>query len=197
VKDIVQKIRLITILPGLICFGFLFFFTHQSLAFFKSIPEQVPQRTGYLTFQSPPVLRFHEIAPTADRKKLLSLNDNRDLTTGTTPVKLSSSVDEFPLVSYDTDANNSRPTYEIPLNNLNSVQLSAGDTLPPADPFVPMETPEANLNNTDELIEILENNSGTQSSGLKSMVEFIPPYTIDQGNMILGSKSKYVRRVRN
>jgi hypothetical protein len=197
VKDIVLKIRLIIMLPGLICFGFLFCFTHQSLAFFKSIPEQVPQRTGYLTFQSPPMLRFHEIAPTADRKKLLSLEDNEVLTTEITPVKPAASVGEFPLVSYDTDANNSHQNYEIPLNNLSSVQLSAGDNLPPADPFVPMESPEGNLNNTDELIEILESNSGTQSNRLKSMVEFIPPYTIDQGNMILESKSKYVRRVRN
>lgn len=196
-KDIVLKIRLLNMLPGLVCLGFLFFLTHQSVAFFKSLPEKPHHRTGYLTVQSPPLLRFHEVTPTADRKKLLSLKDNESLSIGIKPTKPASSVDEFPLVSYDADVNNSRPSYEIPLNDINPVRLSSGDTLPPADPFVPVQSPEPNLNNTDELIEILESSAGTQSNRLKPMVEFIPPYTIDQGNLIMESKSQYIRRVRN
>ena len=170
--------------------------TEQSLGFFKSIPDTPPPPLGYLKFQSPPKLRFHESEPLADRRKLLTLHrNNKDIKTQeilTTPV----SDNSFPLVSYEEDQNNSSPVYVIPTND-DTPLLSEGGSLPPNDPFVPIDTPEPNLNNTDELIEILESSAGKQSNRLKPMVEFIPPYTIDQGNLIMESKSQYIRRVRN
>ena len=45
----------------------------SSYGFFSSSPEEPPARIGYLAFQSPPKLRFHEVEPQADRRKLLTL----------------------------------------------------------------------------------------------------------------------------
>lgn len=169
--------------------------TEQSLGFLKSIPDTPSTPMGYLKFQSPPKLRFHESEPLADRRKLLTLHrNNKDIKTQeilTTPV----SDNSFPLVSYEEDQNNSSPVYVIPTND-DTPLLSEGGSLPPNDPFVPIDTPEPNLNNTDELMKILESGLHSSSRGVGSQIDFIPPYTLDGGNMIMESKTRYTRRTR-
>jgi hypothetical protein len=113
------------------------------------------------------------------------------------PVAVSPADEAFPLVNYNEDRNNSIPSYDIPLKKEEALQITSENALPPIDPFLPVDTTGPNLNNTDELIQILEANAESPSRSLNSRVEFVPPYTIDGGNMIMESKSKYERRVRN
>ncbi len=168
------------------------------MAFFSSLPEDQPARKGYLTFHSPPKLLYHEITPTADRRKLLYLAEKSPSPAEIKPVAVSPADDEaFPLVNYNEDRNNSIPSYDIPLKKEEALQVTSENALPPIDPFLPVDTTGPNLNNTDELIQILEANAESPSRSLNSRVEFVPPYTIDGGNMIMESKSKYERRVRN
>ncbi|MEK9773794.1 MAG: hypothetical protein VW576_09555, partial [Opitutae bacterium] len=62
--------------------------------------------------------------------------------------------------------------------------------------FVEQDMPEPNLSNTDELMEILESNLGSSGRRVGTQVNFVPPYTLDGGNMIMESNSKYTRRSR-
>ena len=99
------------------------------------------------------------------------------------------------MISYGEDNNQSSPAYEIPLVD------QAGDSylepaLPPNDPFVSTDLPEPNLDNTDELMEILESDMRGLNRQLNTRVDFVPPYTIDGGNLIMQSKAKYSRKVR-
>ena len=195
-KDIVQKFRA-TIIFGISCLGVLCFPATQSMAFFKSLPEDQPVRKGYLSFHSPPKLLYHEITPTANRRKLLYLTEIKPLPAESKSVSVSPTDEAFPLVNYNEDRNNSIPTYNIPLKKEEALQVSSEDSLPPIDPFLPLDPTGPNLNNTDELIQILEANAESPSRSINPRVEFVPPYTIDGGNMIMESKSKYERRVRN
>ena len=193
-KDILQH------LP--IRFGFylgtflsLTFSAQQGFAFFSSIPDTPPPRHGYLAFQSPPKLRFHEETPRADRKKLLSLTKKNVLAVPDAPTVNRTKDDSFPLVSYGDDSNRSSPTYEIPLvENPNVLVLET--SLPPNDPFVSDNLPEPNIDNTDELMEILESNIGNSNRNVRTRVEFVPPYTMDGGNLMMESRTKYTRKVR-
>jgi len=69
-------------------------------------------------------------------------------------------------------------------------------TLPPNDPFVSSDLPEPNLDNTDELMDILESDMSPSNRQLRTRVDFVPPYTMDGGNLIMQSKAKYTRKVR-
>ena len=100
----------------------------------------------------------------------------------------------FPLISYD-DQNDTSPVYTIPAEQ-NTIGLKEDLSLPLNDPFVDGELPEPNLNNTDELMQILETTVGKPSRKPRTNVDFVPPYTLDGGNMIMESKSRYTRRVR-
>ena len=195
-KDIVLKFRA-NIIFGILCLCLLCLPSIQSMAFFTSLPEDQPIRSGYLSFQSPPKLLYHEITPTADRRKLLYLTEKNPLPAEIKPVAVSPTDDAFPLVNYNEDSNNSIPAYNIPLKKEETLQIPSEDALPPTDPFLPVDSTGPNLNNTDELIQILEANAGSPSRSINTRVEFVPPYTIDGGNMIMESKSKYERRVRN
>lgn len=195
-KDIVLNFR-INIIFGISCVVVLCLPAIQSMAFFSSLPEDQPVRKGYLTFHSPPKLLYHEITPTADRRKLLYLAEKSALPAKIKPVAVPPADEAFPLVNYNEDRNNSIPSYDIPLKKGETLQITSEDALPPTDPFLLVDTTGPNLNNTDELIQILEANAESPSRSLNSRVEFVPPYTIDGGNMIMESKSKYERRVRN
>ena len=65
------------------------------------------------------------------------------------------------MVSYE-DRNNSSPIYTIP-DEQTTIGLEKDLSLPPNDPFLNQELPEPNLNNTDELMEILESSIGHQA----------------------------------
>ena len=167
----------------------------QCFGFLKSIPESPLVPRGYLNFQSPPKLRFHEAEPLADRRKLLNL-DRKNNNTQTSKDATAPVVDNsFPLVSYEEDQNNSRPVYTIP-SSPRGTFLSEEGVLPPNDPFVPSDSLEPNLNNTDELMKILESGGSSSNRGIGSQIDFIPPYTLDGGNMLIESKTRYTRRVR-
>lgn len=100
----------------------------------------------------------------------------------------------FPLVSYN-DQNESSPAYTIPVEQ-KTIGLEKDLSLPPNDPFLNQELPEPNLNNTDELMEILESSVGTPSRSTITNIDFVPPFTLDGGNMVIESKSRYTRRAR-
>ena len=174
--------------------GLLAFSCSQSeswafLNLFKKSPEV---KIGYLSSQAPPKLRFHELRPSANRKMLHRLQDGKtpeivEVSTPSTPEAT------FPIIAFDESDSNA--SYELPLDN--GIGLSANDgSLPPTDPFIDAVLPDPNLNNTDELIQLLESQSGKGSNRNYLGSEFIPPYTMESGNMLLQSESKYVRRVR-
>ena len=193
-KDIIKhyshiiNFRYITIILGLIPLP-------QCLGFFSSSAEEPPARIGYLAFQSPPKLRFHEVEPQADRRKLLTLEVKDDALEPVPIAPVDNPDNSFPLISYGEDNNQSSPSYEIPLvDQAGESYLEAA--LPPNDPFVSTDLPEPNLDNTDELMEILESDTRGSNRQLRTRVDFIPPYTMDGGNLIMQSKAKYTRKVR-
>ena len=193
-KDILQNFHFRTAIFLSIVIGFLHA-VPSSHGFFSSSPEKPPARIGYLAFQSPPKLRFHEVEPQADRRKLLTL-EAKDVASAPVPIApVASPENSFPLITYGEDNNQSSPTYEIPLVD------QVGDSylepaLPPNDPFVSSDLPEPNLGNTDELMEILESDMSGSSRQLRTRVDFVPPYTMDGGNLIMQSKAKYTRKVK-
>jgi hypothetical protein len=194
VKDILQYFHYRPAIYLGIVIGFLQVIP-ISYGFFSSSPDKPPTRIGYLAFQSPPKLRFHEVEPQADRRKLLTLEAKDDALTPVPTVPVANQDDSFPLISYGEDNNQSSPTYQIPLVD------KGGDTylepaLPPSDPFVSTDLPEPNLDNTDELMEILESDMRDSSRQPRARVDFVPPYTMDGGNLIMQSKAKYTRKVR-
>ena len=193
-KDILQYFEFRTTIFLGIAIGFLQALP-SSYGFFSSSPEKPPARIGYLAYQSPPKLRFHEVDPQADRRKLLTLEAKDDVLSPVPTAPVSNLDDSFPLISYGEDNNQSSPSYEIPLVD------QVGDSyfepaLPPNDPFVSTDLPEPNLDNTDELMEILESDMKGSNRQLRTRVDFVPPYTMDGGNLIMQSKAKYTRKVR-
>jgi hypothetical protein len=194
VKDILQNFHFRTAIYLGIAIGFLQA-VPSSYGFFSSSPEKPPARIGYLAYQSPPKLRFHEIEPQADRRKLLSL-EVKDISIAPVPTTPTFDPDNsFPLISYGEDNNQSSPTYEIPLvDQVGDFYLEPA--LPPIDPFVRTDLPEPNLDNTDELMEILESDMRGPNRQLRTRVDFVPPYTMDGGNLLMESKAKYTRKVR-
>jgi hypothetical protein len=194
VKDILQYFQYRTAIYLGIAIVFLQALPN-SHGFFSSSPEKPPARIGYLAFQSPPKLRFHEVEPQADRRKLLTL-EAKDVALAPPPIApVTNPENSFPLISYGEDNNQSSSSYEIPLVD------QVGDSylepaLPPNDPFVSTDLPEPNLDNTDELMEILESDMRGSNRQLRTRVDFVPPYTMDGGNLIIQSKAKYTRKVR-
>lgn len=169
----------------------------QAWSLVKSLPEIPPPSPGYLSFHSPPKLRFHVLKPLGDRKNLLRLTDRQGASAGTSDASESEQMPvstEFPLVTYNDDLNVSK-TYNIPTGQFSNDGIPPTQNLPPVDPFVEPVVPSGNLNDTDELIDILESGSSGRGN-LAPSVEFIPPYTLDGGNLILGSKSKYIKRAK-
>ena len=101
--------------------------------------------------------------------------------------------ESYPVIAFDNPDTNA--SYELQFDN--SIGLNEPEGAPPpTDPFIDAVLPDSNLDNTDELIQILERQSGTGSKRNYLGSEFIPPYTMESGNMLLQSESKYVRRVR-
>ena len=193
-KDILQYFQYRPAIYLAIAIGFLQA-VPSSYGFFSSSPEEPPTRIGYLAFQSPPKLRFHEVEPQADRRKLLTLEAKDDALAPIPAVPVANPDDSFPLISYGEDNNQSSPTYQIPLVDQGG-DIYLEPALPPNDPFVSTDLPEPNLDNTDELMEILESDMSGSSRQLRTRVDFVPPYTMDGGNLIMQSKAKYTRKVR-
>ena len=193
-KDILQYFKYRPAIYLGIAIGFLHA-VPTSYGFFNLSPEEPPARIGYLAFQSPPKLRFHEVEPQADRRKLLTLDVKDDALEPVPIAPVDNPDNSFPLISYVEDNNQSSPSYEIPLvEQAGESYLEAA--LPPNDPFVSTDLPEPNLDNTDELMEILESDTRGSNRQLRTRVDFIPPYTMDGGNLIMQSKAKYTRKVR-
>ena len=178
-KDILQYFHYRTTIYLGIAIGFLQT-VPSSYGFFSSSPEKPPARIGYLAYQSPRNLGFMKLShrPIVANFFTLEAKDNSIAPVPTVPV--SDPDNSFPLISYGEDNNQSSPTYEIPLVD------QVGDSylepaLPPNDPFVSTDLPEPNLDNTDELMEILESDMRGSNRQLRTRVDFVPPYTMDGG----------------
>lgn len=146
------------------------------------------KKNCFLTFHAPPKLRFHESPAVADRSNLLMLGDP---VSNVTEVSLSeknstAELGDFPLTSYNEVENESAITEQTELQDL----------LPPADPFDNYSLGSSSVDSTDQLIELFENleKSGTQPSRVS--VNFIPPFSTDNGNFTIESRASYTRRVR-
>ena len=113
-KDILQYFEFRTAISLGIVTGF-FQAVLISYGFFSSSPEKPPARNGYLAFQSPPKLRFHEIDPQADRRKLRTLEAKGDALASAPTAPVANPENSFPLISYGEDNNQSPSSYEIPL----------------------------------------------------------------------------------
>ena len=153
---------------------------------------------GYLSFSPPPKLRFHELPPSADRRNLLRLSSvGGEPAAEEAKVALEPSEESFPLVSY-TDEEENSSSYVIPFEpTMQAVPQEAANPIPPSDPFVGAEYSGVNVNQTDELMDLLESSSQTRKfpqSGPR--VEFIPPYSLDGGSVMIQSRAKYTRRNR-
>ncbi len=166
--------------------------TSESWAFLNLFKKSNDIQGGYLLSESPPKLRFHEVQPPANRKNLHRLvpKVSQEVIQPESPVV---SEPAFPIVSFEEPESNS--TYQIPL--VNGAGFDRDDNnLPPSDPFTDSSIISPNLNNTDELIKILESQPSRGSRRDYMDTEFIPPYTMESGNMLIQSKTKYERRVR-
>ena len=171
----------------------VFSFSHsESWAFLNFFKKSTDIKLGYLSSQAPPKLRFHELRPSANRKVLHRLQTIKTPEVIEAPAPVAPEA-AFPSIEFDEPDTNA--SYEIPLNEGAGLS-SDGDDLPPTDPFIDAYLPDSNLNNTDELMQILENQSGKGSNKNYLGAEFTPPYTLESGNMLLQSESKYTRRVR-
>jgi hypothetical protein len=178
-------------------------FQMSAFGFFKKDSEidSSTSAGGYLAFHAPPRLSFSDKPTTADRGFLLllgkpvnSLEVISDIEDNVT------SENDFPLISYDESDSNQSGIYQIP-QNINPPVLSLdGDEniLPPADPFVSSEDSTfQSVNNTDELMRLFENGVDRQSSRVAGGFQFLPPFTIERGNMLMQSKATYTRKMRN
>ena len=157
---------------------------------------------GYLAFHAPPRLSFADKPTKADRGFLLMLANPIN------PVEVLSDVEgnatsetDFPLVSYSESDSNQSGLYQIPQNiNPPILSLNADDdnVLPPADPFVPSDDPTfQSVNDTDELMRLFESGVVDHSSRVAEGFQFLPPYTVERGNMLMQSSATYTRKARN
>jgi hypothetical protein len=178
-------------------------FHMSAFGFFKEVPEidHSTSAGGYLAFHAPPRLSFADKPTTADRGFLLLLGKpiNSPVVVADTEDNVTSEND-FPLIAYDESDSNQSGIYQIP-QNVNPPILSLdGDEniLPPADPFVSSEDSTLqSVNNTDELMRLFENGIDRQSGRVAGGFQFLPPYTVERGNMLMQSKATYTRKMRN
>ena len=97
-KDILQYFQYKPAIYLGIAIGFLQVLP-SSYGFFSSSPEKPPTRIGYLAFQSPPKLRFHEVEPQADRRKLLTLEAKDEALAPVPIAPVDNPGNSFPLIS--------------------------------------------------------------------------------------------------
>ena len=145
-------------------------------------------RHAYLSFHSPPRLSFHEVPAVADRSNLLRLPalavDSAELTV--IEDNSSAEISEFPLTSYEED--------DLDLKIIDDAEKS--EILPPSDPFDDFTMGGAEVDSTDQLIQLFEDLERTGNTPLSASVNFIPPYATDTANFKVQSTSKYTRRAR-
>ena len=154
----------------------------------RSVLSAEVKKNCFLSFHSPPRLRFHEVPAKADRSNLLMLgnpisHNNND------PIveeNATSEAEEFPLTSYGEDE------FE-PTNDKRNDDL---DFLPPSDPFVDYDASSLSVDSTDQLIQLFEDLEKSGNSSPNVSVNFIPPYSTDNGNFKIESRSSYIRRAR-
>jgi len=173
-------------------------------SFFKDPPSGYeeggdnPSPRNYLAFQSPPRLFYSSPVPVADRGNLFML---REITPAVEEdfIESNSSMEEsFPVIDLATEETNSSVLYQIPSSyTLPNEEQGQGPALPPADPFVPQDANQLeSINSTDELFRLFERDSAQSSQAGSTSFQFFPPFTIDRGNMTLGSRASYTRKQR-
>ena len=154
----------------------------------KRFDAPEPQRVSYLSFKSPPRLRYTPLPSAVDRTKLIML----DITLQAGPSKQednsTESSPDFPIVEYsaDNEASSVKIRPQIP-------QDAPTSSLPLADPFEGVD--ETNVGTTDELLDVFDQMRIAPQSANLNQIPFIPPYTIAPDNMKIETKSSY-RRVQ-
>ncbi len=171
--------------------GFLSFISSSFESFgidLKRFDAPEPQRVSYLSFKSPPRLRYTPLPSAVDRTKLIML----DITFQADPSKQednsTESPPDFPIVEYspDNEASSVKIRPQIP-------QAAPTSSLPLADPFEGVN--ETNVGTTDELLDVFDQMRIAPQSANLNQIPFIPPYTIAPDNMRIETKSSY-RRVQ-
>ncbi len=170
------------------------------LGFFKDDEdESLKISKGYLSFHSPPKLRFAKLPIEADRSSLLLLS-NSDLSVemNEIPENNTSSDSDFPIISYTDEENNESAIYSIPSDSsAESASIDSLPILPPADPFLtPQDDPLSSVNTTDELMRVFEKSDSSSNPRVPGGFQFFPPFTVDRGNLTIGSKATYTRKQR-
>ena len=171
--------------------------------FFREVAEvdSSASPAEYLAFHAPPRLNFADAPPVADRGYLLTLGNPVNAVEVLIDVEDNSSIEtEFPIISYDSSDANESGLYQIPINVDTPPQAKepTENILPPADPFVSSDDNTFDtVNNTDELMRLFENGANPRSNFSSGGFQFLPPYTIERGNMLVESKAKYTRKMRD
>ena len=142
----------------------------------KRFDAPPPKRPGYLSFATPPTLRFAPAPIVADRRDLL-------LPSVVTPSA------EINLIETNATVEES----EAPdLGNLEIPQVAPPMELPLADPFSAANSDA--INSTDELMKVFDR-SKIDAGNARIAIPFVPPYTVAPESMKISSRSTY-RRVR-
>lgn len=185
------------------CFiSLVLFSTPLAFGFFKDIETDTQTQSvrGYLAFHSPPKLAFSPLVASADRGTLLRLgNPISSLTASSTDDVNASDQVEFPLTAYGDSDTNQSAIYQIPkISEEPVLESSNPNLLPPADPFVaPQTTSYGSINTTDELMKVFEEEMDSTRSTNQTGFQFLPPYTLERGNMLMKSGATYTRMQRD
>jgi len=161
-----------------------------SLVATNLVADSHTKKDKYLSFHPPPALLFRNAPPVADRARLLSL---KDATASSSPAPVATpdslpSDEEIPLISYSNEEAGSEPVL-LKNDPPTSGDFSRQSVLPPADPFEQIGT--SMINSTDQLIQIIEQDGIKGSNRTASLVQFVPPFSIDTTPLQVQSKATY------
>jgi hypothetical protein len=147
----------------------------------KKFDAPPPERDRYLTFKSPPSLRFTPVPLAVDRMLLISPSTPEPKASPKKEDNASAEPD-FPIVTYSTEPESNVPAF-IPQTPSNS--------LPMADPFEGVSGTK--VGSTDELLNVFEDMKVDSRTVRVNAIPFIPPYTVAPDNLKIGTKSTYRR----
>ena len=147
----------------------------------KKFDSPPPLRDRYLTYKSPPSLRFTPVPLAADRTQLISQATPTPKPSPKVEDNASSEPD-FPIVTYSTEPQRKSPAF---------IPQPASNSLPMADPFEGVSG--SNVGSTDELLNVFEDLKVDSRTIRVNSIPFIPPYTVAPDNLKIGTKSTYRR----
>ena len=166
----------------------LFFIFKASAIDTKRFDAPPLARPQYLTFTQPQDLRYKEVHPDVDRRKLLMPSDMKlvTVTVVTDSNTTYQNQPEFPLIG--DDSNSSQNAFK-PLAN--PVMPRSNPVLPLSDPFSGVDS--SSVNSTDELLQVFESSSFNSPRQSMQNIPFVPPYTITPDSMRMTNRATYQR----